>query len=198
MLRRKQSRRTVWRATGIGVLLLIALVVFRDDLFGGFFVAAWLVVLQPLILVLLVPVAITLALLFRFDPETLLAFRSPTHRDFVVRSLALVSLGMMVGLASMNSVALHTRSECVRLVYFCEPIRAEGRHYGRGWPVPWIAYGVVDDYDRAQAVDGFTLDVLLWFWMVSIPQAVGSLAWRGIHVLRRSRLDGNRAHGDPS
>ena len=42
MLRRKHSRRTVWRTTGIGVVLLIALVVFRDDLFGGFFVAAWL------------------------------------------------------------------------------------------------------------------------------------------------------------
>ena len=120
-------------AVGIGMGGLAALVVLRDDLFGGLVVAALLVVVQPLILLLLVPVALTLALLFRFDSETLLSFRSPAHRDFAVRSLALVSLGMMIGLASRSSVALHSRTDCVRLLNFCEPTRAEGRHDARGY-----------------------------------------------------------------
>lgn len=168
-------------AVVIGLLASVVLAIFHDDLFGGLVVAALLIVVQPLILVLLVPVALTLALLFRFDSNTLLAFRSRMHRDFVVRSLALVSLGMMIGLTSTSSVALHARSDCVRLRYFCEPIRAEGRHDAQGWPIPWIASGVVDDYDRAQTVVGFALDVLFWFWIVSIPQG---LWWLGVRLLR--------------
>ena len=184
-------------AVGIGIGGLAALVVLRDDLFGGLVVAALLVVVQPLILLLLVPVALTLALLFRFDSETLLAFRSPTHRDFVVRSLALVSLGMMIGLASRSSVALHSRTDCVRLLNFCEPTRAEGRHDARGWPIPWITSGVVDDYDRAQSIVGFALDVLLWFWIVSIPQMVGAGVRRLIGALRWRRLRWRQEIEDP-
>ena len=143
---------------------------------------------------LLVPIAVTVALLFRYDDRSFLAFRSHTRRDFVVRTLAVVSLGMMLGLASMGSVAMHARSDCVKLLNFCEPIRAEGRHVYRGWPIPWVSDGAVDDYDRASNILGFGLDVLLWFWMVSIAQGLGWLGVRLTGAVRGHR----RKHAEPT
>ena len=75
--------------------------------------------------------------------------------------------------------------------------RAKRYDFGERWPIPWIASGVVDDYDRAQSVVGFALDVLLWFWIVSIPQMVGAGVRRLIGALRWRRLRWRQEIEDP-
>lgn len=106
--------------------------------------------------------------------------------------MALVSLGIMVGPASVHSVGMQTRTDFAKVLNFCEPIRAEGCRVYRGWPIPWVSSAAVDDYDGASDVFGFALDVVFWFWMVSIPQVLGLLTQRLVRAIGRWR----RRRGD--
>lgn len=184
----RNPRRVIKAAVIVLIVLLPYAIAFRDPLFGALTMAGLLALAQPILpLTLLAAVGVTVAVLCRSDERSLLAFRSPRHRAFAWRSLALAVCGLIFGLVEAGAVHLRPSPDCDPLRELCGPMRLEGWHEYRGWPISWVNAGVVDAYDQAQAVIGFVLDLLLWFWIVSVPHALVLLAARAGRWWRRAR-----------